>query len=67
MVDFKSQQAGEAPRFLFIGGGGYTYPRALEVTYPNSTIEVIEIDPGVTRIAHEELGLARRYPHPHLQ
>jgi len=58
VVDFKSQQAGAAPRFLFIGGGGYTYPRALEVTYPNSTIEVIEIDPGVTRIAHEELGLA---------
>jgi spermidine synthase len=42
---------------LFIGGGGYTFPRYLETTHPESNIEVIEIDPGVTEVAHIELGL----------
>jgi spermidine synthase len=42
---------------LFIGGGGYTFPRYLEVEYPGSHIEVTEIDPGVTATAHAELGL----------
>jgi spermidine synthase len=42
---------------LFIGGGGYTFPRYMEIVYPGSRIEVIEIDPGVTRVAQAELGL----------
>ncbi|MDP3046810.1 MAG: fused MFS/spermidine synthase, partial [Chloroflexota bacterium] len=42
---------------LFIGGGGYTFPRYLESQYPGSTLDVVEIDPGVTRIAHTHLGL----------
>jgi spermidine synthase len=45
-------------RALFIGGGGYTLPRGMEVTYPGSTIEVIEIDPGVTRTAYEMMGIS---------
>ncbi len=45
-------------RVLFIGGGGYTMPRYLEVTYPQSTLEVIEIDPEVTRVAFDYLGLS---------
>lgn len=44
---------------LFIGGGGYTFPRYLEATLPESHIVVAEIDPGVTEVAHERLGLAR--------
>ncbi len=44
-------------RALFIGGGGYTFPRYIEAVYPGSDIEVVEIDPGVTQIAHERLGL----------
>ncbi len=44
---------------LFIGGGGYTFPHYMEVTYPGSQIEVIEIDPGVTETAYAELGLPR--------
>ena len=47
----------EAPRALFIGGGGYTFPRYMETVYPNSDIHVIEIDPGVTQVAYEMLGL----------
>jgi spermidine synthase len=45
-------------RALFIGGGGYTFPRYLETVYPGSDIHVIEIDPGVTQVAHELLGLS---------
>jgi len=46
-------------RALFIGGGGYTFPRYMEAVYPDSDIHVIEIDPGVTQVAHDLLGLGR--------
>lgn len=45
------------PRALFIGGGGYTFPRYMEALYPDSKIDVIEIDPGVTQTAYALLGL----------
>ena len=44
---------------LFIGGGGYTFPRYVEELYPDSGIDVIEIDPGVTEVAHVYMGLDR--------
>ena len=44
-------------RALFIGGGGYTLPRNLEELYPGSILEVIEIDPAVTNVAFDYLGL----------
>jgi len=44
---------------LFIGGGGYTFPRFMEALYPESELDVIEIDPGVTQTAYASLGLAR--------
>lgn len=44
---------------LFIGGGGYTFPRYMEALYPGSDLDVIEIDPGVTETAHTLLGLRR--------
>jgi spermidine synthase len=46
-------------RALFVGGGGYTFPRYMEAVYPDSQLDVIEIDPGVTSIAYEMLGLDR--------
>jgi spermidine synthase/predicted MFS family arabinose efflux permease len=46
-------------RALFIGGGGYTFPRYMETVYPASDLHVIEIDPGVTEVAHDMLGLSR--------
>ncbi|HAL46596.1 MAG: hypothetical protein FI707_11265 [SAR202 cluster bacterium] len=49
-----------AMNVLFIGGGGYTMPRFLEVTYPESSLEVAEIDPEVTLVAADYLGLSRR-------
>jgi len=39
---------------LFIGGGGYTLPHWLERNYPKSQVEVVEIDPEVTRVALKE-------------
>ena len=42
---------------LFIGGGGYSFPRYVEATYPSSTVDVVEIDPAVIAVAHERLGL----------
>ena len=44
---------------LFIGGGGYSFPRYVEAAYPASSVDVIEIDPAVIAIAHDRLGLAR--------
>ncbi len=44
---------------LFIGGGGYTMPRFLEVMFPESSVEVVEIDPEVTEVAAVYLALPR--------
>src|SRR5262245_6816590 len=44
---------------LVIGGGGYTFPRWTEHMLPDVEVDVVEIDPGVTEIAHRKLGLAR--------
>ncbi len=38
---------------LMIGGGGYVFPRYVEVARPGSRIEVAEIDPAVTRAARD--------------
>ena len=46
-------------RAFFIGGGGYTFPKYIEAIYPGAEIDVVEIDPGVTEVAHDLLGLKR--------
>jgi spermidine synthase len=43
---------------LFLGGGGYTFPRYIEASYPEAGVDVVEIDPEVTRVAHEYLGVS---------
>jgi predicted membrane-bound spermidine synthase len=55
-VVWKRRQYGTA-RILFIGGGGYTLPRLIESTWPGATIDVVEIDPAVTRVAQRYFGL----------
>ncbi len=47
---------------LTIGGGGYVYPRYIVANYPNSRVDVAEIDPGVTRAAIEAFGLEKNSP-----
>jgi predicted membrane-bound spermidine synthase len=44
---------------LSIGGGGYTFPRYMEHSYPNAQIEVVEIDPQITKVVYEYLGLPK--------
>ena len=44
---------------LTIGAGGYTFPRYMEVFYPNASLDVVEIDPEVTKVAYDHLGLPR--------
>jgi spermidine synthase len=56
---YQNQHRDAPLRALFIGGGGYTFPRYMEALYPDSDIHVIEIDPGVTEIAYDMLGLRR--------
>jgi predicted membrane-bound spermidine synthase len=46
-------------RLLFIGGGGYTLPRLVERDHPQARIDVVEIDPDVTRVARQWFGVSR--------
>ena len=48
---------GSSFKSLTIGGGGYTFPRYMETSYPNSEIDVVEIDPEVTKAVYTHLGL----------
>ncbi|HET6461315.1 MAG TPA: fused MFS/spermidine synthase [Syntrophales bacterium] len=58
LMRWKMNRAGTL-NTLFIGGGGYTLPRCLELMYPAAEIDVVEIDPEITRVVYEYLGLPR--------
>jgi predicted membrane-bound spermidine synthase len=49
-------QAPKHDRILILGGGAFTLPQYLAKTYPDSTVDVVEIDP-------ELADIARRYFH----
>ena len=51
------------PKALVIGGGGYTFPRYVNTEFPTVQVDVVEIDPKVTQVAFDHLGLK---PHPRL-
>jgi len=62
---FVTQQAAQDRRrltTLFIGGGGFIFPRYVLATWPGSYVEVAEIDPRVTEAAHAAFGLPRDTP-----
>lgn len=42
---------------LLIGGSTYNYPRSLISRFPDKTIDVVEIDPGVTKLAKDYFDL----------
>ena len=50
---------GRPIRAFVIGGGGFAFPRYLELSRPGSHIEAAEIDPEVTEAAHAAFGLPR--------
>ncbi len=47
---------------MVIGGGGYVWPRYVTAKWPGSLVEVVEIDPGITRAAVKAFGLDPRAP-----
>ncbi len=47
----------EKLEILAIGGGGFVLPRYILNNYPNAKITVLEIDPQVTTVNMESLGL----------
>jgi spermidine synthase len=48
---------------LMLGGAGYSFPKSYLKTYPNATIDVVEIDPKVTQLAKDYFKLKE---HPRL-
>jgi spermidine synthase len=50
------------PRALSLGGGGFVFPRWMLRRWPGAYIEVAELDPDVTRAAHEAFGLSLQTP-----
>ena len=48
---------GRPLRSLFIGGGGFVFPRYMEAVHPIAGIDVAEIDPAVKRAANRALYL----------
>lgn len=40
-----------------LGGGGYAYPKHVVAHHPNTRIDVVEIDPRITRIARDHFYL----------
>lgn len=57
IVDWRAVEK-EPSRVLFIGGGGYTFPRFIEAKYPKARIDVVEIDPMVTHVSRLYMGLS---------
>lgn len=50
-------EEGRQLKLLMIGAGGYTFPRYVRTVYPDSQVVAVEIDPEVTNITYEQLGL----------
>ena len=57
MVRWQAMKRG-AFKALFLGGGGYTFPRFMEAKYSKAVIHVVEIDPEITRVAQQYLGIS---------
>ncbi|WP_299268850.1 spermidine synthase [Halorientalis sp.] len=49
-------RSGDVDRVLFIGGGGFTGPKRFVNDY-NATVDVVEIDPEVIRVAERHFGV----------
>jgi spermidine synthase len=53
-------------RVLFIGGGGFTGPKAFLKDYPKVTVDVAEIDPEVIRVAETYFAVNSSNPRLHI-
>ncbi|MFA1611411.1 spermidine synthase [Halobellus rubicundus] len=52
-----TEDADAVDRVLFVGGGGFTGPRIFHETYPNVTVDVVELDPAVVDAADRYFGI----------
>ncbi|MFH1047644.1 MAG: fused MFS/spermidine synthase [Patescibacteria group bacterium] len=59
LTEYMSERLGDRRplRTLNIGGGGYTMPRYISTTYPDASVDVVEIDPMVTEANTEFFDL----------
>ena len=44
-------------RSLMVGGAGYSFPKSYLASYPNASLDVVEIDPALTEIARRRFRL----------
>lgn len=44
-------------RMLVLGGGGYSFPKFALARYPAVTVDVVELDPGITALARDMFSL----------
>lgn len=51
----------DAPSSLFLGGGGYIFPRWMQEIWPRGWIHVAEIDPAVTEACFHAFHLRREH------
>lgn len=49
----------ELRRVLLIGGGGYCLPKHLLTARKDVSVDVVEIDPGITEVAQKYFGLTK--------
>jgi spermidine synthase len=61
-LPFLMRPPGSVERVLFVGGGGFSGPRRFLETYPNVTVDVVEIDPEVVSVAERYFGVNRSHP-----
>ena len=59
---FAARDAQTPFRAYFIGGGGFSLPRAWAETYANAELIVAELDPAVTEAARDRLWLKTDHP-----
>jgi spermidine synthase len=57
VVKWRAKKRGSF-KTLFLGGGGYTFPRFIDAKYPKAQIHVVEIDPEITRMVKNYLGVS---------
>ena len=57
MVRSRARTADAPLRVLVMGGGGYSLPKYLAAFVPAARVDVVEIDPAITRLARERFFL----------